>query len=72
MKHNNMGTVLQDQGELEEAIQAYKQALHIEPKYAEVHRHLSTVTNILLMTYILRRSEIFIEKKIQTKTQNVI
>ena len=39
-----MGIALQDQGKLEEAIEAYNKALAIKPDYAEAHRHLSLVT----------------------------
>ena len=37
----NMGVALQDQGKLEEAIEAYNKALAIKPDYAEAHHNLS-------------------------------
>ena len=37
----NMGVTLQDQGKLEEAIEAYKKALSLKPDYAEAHYNLS-------------------------------
>ena len=43
-----MGVTLQDQGKLEEAIEAYNKALAIKPDYAEAHRHLSTLTKYTL------------------------
>ena len=38
-----MGTVLQDQGKLGEAILAYKKALSIKPDYADAYNNLGTV-----------------------------
>ena len=43
-----MGVTLQDQGKLEEAIEAYNKALAIKPDYAEAHRHLSRLTKYTL------------------------
>ncbi|MDC0122641.1 tetratricopeptide repeat protein [Planktomarina sp.] len=38
--HNNMGVTLQDQGKLEEAIEAYNKALTIKPEYAEAYSNM--------------------------------
>ena len=35
-----MGVTLQDQGKLEEAIEAYNKALAIKPDYAEAHSNM--------------------------------
>ncbi|HIB87012.1 TPA: tetratricopeptide repeat protein [Candidatus Poribacteria bacterium] len=35
--YNNLGNALLGQGRLEESIQAYQQAIHIHPQFAEVH-----------------------------------
>ena len=35
-----MGNVLKDQGKLDEAIEAYKMALAIEPDYAEAYNNM--------------------------------
>ena len=38
-----MGVVLKDQGSLEESIQAYQQAIHVQPDYAEAYSNLGNV-----------------------------
>ena len=42
-----MGNTLQEQGKLEEAIDAYNKALSIKPDYAEAHRNLSVIKNYI-------------------------
>ncbi|HIM12542.1 TPA: tetratricopeptide repeat protein [Candidatus Poribacteria bacterium] len=37
---NSLGSALQEQGRLEESIQAYQQAIHIRPDYAEAYNNL--------------------------------
>ena len=37
---NNLGLALKEQGRLEESIQAYQQAIHIQPGYAEAYNNL--------------------------------
>ena len=39
-----MGNALQEQGKLEEAIEAYNKAISIKPDFADAHRHLSLLT----------------------------
>ena len=36
--YNNLGNTLLGQGRLEESIQAYQQAIHIQPKFVDVHK----------------------------------
>ncbi len=38
--YNNMGIALQEQGKLEEAIEAYNKALAIKPDYAEAYNNM--------------------------------
>ena len=38
--HNNLGAVLVKQGELEDAVEHYREALRIDPAYAEAHNNL--------------------------------
>ena len=38
-----MGNALKDQGKLEDAIETYKQAISINPDYAEAHRNVSLI-----------------------------
>ena len=38
--YNNMGIALQDQGKLEEAIEAYNKALAIKPDYADAYNNM--------------------------------
>ena len=38
-----MGNALKDKGDLEAAIDSYKQALKIKPDYAEAHYNLGSV-----------------------------
>ena len=40
--HNKMGIALQEQGKLEEAIEAYNKALAIKPDYAEAYNNMGT------------------------------
>ncbi len=40
MVHNNLGSALQDQGNLEEAVACYQRALALKPDYAEAHNNL--------------------------------
>jgi Flp pilus assembly protein TadD len=39
--HSNLGNVLKDQGKLDEAVAAYRQAIRLKPSYAEVHANLA-------------------------------
>ncbi|MGZ5983257.1 MAG: tetratricopeptide repeat protein, partial [Isosphaeraceae bacterium] len=45
--HNNLGNALQDQGRFEEAITAYRQALHFRPGYVEALKHLGNAQRAL-------------------------
>ena len=40
MAHNNLGTILQAQGKLDQAISHYRRALEVNPNYAEAHSNL--------------------------------
>ncbi len=40
--YNNLGNALRDQGKLEKAVQAYKQAIEINPQFPEAHHNLGT------------------------------
>ena len=40
MAHNNLGVALHLQGRVDEAIDRYRQALHLDPKNAEAQRNL--------------------------------
>jgi hypothetical protein len=40
MAHNNLGNALQDEGRFPEAIEQYKQALQIDPNYADAHNDM--------------------------------
>ena len=41
--HNNLGNVLQEQGQAAEAIACYQRALQLKPDYAEAHDNLGNV-----------------------------
>ena len=40
--YNNMGTTLQEQGKLEEAVEAYAKAIAIKPNYAGAYNNMGT------------------------------
>jgi tetratricopeptide (TPR) repeat protein len=42
MAHNNLGSALQDKGQLEEAIADYREALRLKPDYAIAHSNLGS------------------------------
>jgi tetratricopeptide (TPR) repeat protein len=39
--HNNLGTLLAQQGRLDEAIEHFSEALRIKPDFVEAHRNLT-------------------------------
>jgi tetratricopeptide (TPR) repeat protein len=39
--HNNLGIILHDRGQLEEAIQEFRRAIHLDPKFALPHNNLA-------------------------------
>ena len=39
--HNNLGTILQDKGDLAEAINAFKTALQLDPNLSDAHNNLA-------------------------------
>ena len=60
-----MGNALQDQGKLEEAIEAYNKALSMKPDYAAAHRNLSSLikykpdnTQVALVGEMIERSDL--------------
>ena len=40
--HNNLGTILQAQGQIAEALACYQRALQLKPDFAEAHNNLGT------------------------------
>ena len=40
MAYSNLGAALKEQGSLDEAVAAYRQAIHIKPDYAEAYSNL--------------------------------
>ena len=43
MSHFNLGTALQDQGKLDEAVACFRRAVELNPEYADAHNNLSLV-----------------------------
>ena len=41
--HNNLGAVLKEQGQLDDAAKSYKRALEIKPDYADAHNNLGVI-----------------------------
>ena len=41
MGHNNLGLALTEQGELDQAIDAYQQAIQADPYYIEAYNNMS-------------------------------
>jgi tetratricopeptide (TPR) repeat protein len=60
-----MGATLQDQGKLDEAMEAYNKALSLKPDYTEAHRNLSSVIKyeanhpqIAVVSEMMKRSDL--------------
>ena len=67
--HNNMGTVLQEQGKLEEAINHYNTALELNPDYGEAQCNLG---NALKEQGKLNKAIIAYEKSIKLSPNNAV